>query len=321
MNNQPASNEEPDTEDVETFFGIPRCRHLDTLEASSVFIGAPGATSYGSMGAFCRNGPRALRASMQEELPLIDRYNFDIDGPVFPEGCQSAVDYGDLEWDENNFAKNRDLIRTTVSKVIEKGAVPILVGGDDSVPIPMLDALSDSGDQFTVIQIDAHIDWRDSHMGEKYGLSSSMRRASEMRHIKKIIQVGMRGLGSGHANDLQDALNWGVRIFPAIDIHRLGVEQVLDCIHQGTDVVMCVDVDGLDPAIVPGVIARAPGGLTYFQTLDLIKGVAEKARIVAIDFAEFCPEHDVGGMGALTVSRLIAATMGIVARQHAQASQ
>lgn len=58
------------------------------------------------------------------------------------------------------------------------------------MPIPMLDAMADTGNSYTILQIDAHIDWREIHMDERMGLSSTMRRASEMKHIQKIIQVG-----------------------------------------------------------------------------------------------------------------------------------
>lgn len=306
----------PGATDASTFLGVAHCEYLDGLDASSAFIGAPGATAYGSMGAFCRNAPNALRASISEEITFMDRHNFDIDGPIFPEGCKRAVDCGDLAWDDSDYAKNRALIRATVAKVVARGAIPIVVGGDDSVPIPMLDALADTGERYSILQIDAHIDWRDSHMGETFGLSSNMRRASEMNHIKQIIQVGMRGFGSGHSDDYQDALDWGVEFFPANRVHRDGIEQALECINDGANIVVCVDVDGLDPSIVPGVIARTPGGLTYTQVIDLITGAAKKGRIAAIDFAEFLPEADVDGLGALAVSRLIAATMGILARQQ-----
>ena len=302
--------------EASTFLGIPSCEDITSLDASSAFIGVPGSTPYGSMGAFCRNAPNALRASISYETPLIDRHNFDIDGPIFPQGCKRAVDCGDLAWDDSDYAKNRALIRSTVSRVVDTGAIPIVVGGDDSVPIPMLDALADSGEVYTILQVDAHIDWRHSHMGETFGLSSNMRRASEMDHIKQIVQIGMRGFGSGHSDDYQNALDWGVEFFPANQIHRDGTEQALERIIDGANIVLCIDVDGLDPSIVPGVIARTPGGLTYTQVIDLIQGAAKKGRIAAIDFAEFLPEADIDGLGALAVSRLIAATMGILARQQ-----
>src|SRR5690606_16701058 len=106
-------------------------------------------------------------------------------------------------------------IRKSVGTILEKGAVPVLIGGDDSVPIPMLEALGGTGRSYTILQIDAHIDWRDVHMGERYGLSSTMRRASEMPHIRTIIQVGARGIGSASTRDYGDALNWGVTFFTA----------------------------------------------------------------------------------------------------------
>lgn len=299
-----------------TFLGVASCENLDTLDASSVYVGTLGATPYGSMGPFCRNAPAVLRASISAEIPFVDRYNFNIDGPIFPNGCQRAVDYGDLAWDDSDYAKNRALIRSTVSKVIEQGAIPILVGGDDSIPIPMLAALADTGEQYTILQIDAHIDWRDSHMGETLGLSSNMRRASELAHIKQIIQVGMRGFGSGHSDDYQNALDWGVDFFFANQIHSDGTLPVLDRITDGANIVIFVDVDGLDPSIVPGVCGRTPGGLSYNQVLNLILGSAKKGRIAAINFVEFLPEADIDGLGALTVSNLIAVTMGVLARQH-----
>lgn len=82
--------------------------------------------------------------------------------------------------------------------------------------------------------------------------------------------------------------------------------------------VVCIDVDGLDPSIVPGVIGRGPGGLSYFQTLDLVQGASQRGRIAAINFVEFMPERDIDGIGALTVANLIASTMGILARQIAR---
>ena len=68
---------------------------------------------------------------------------------------------------------------------------------------------------------------------------------------------------------------------------------------------------------VPGVIGRAPGGLTYYQLVDLIKGAARRGRIEAMDFVEFMPERDVDGIGALTFARAITTALGVIARQRA----
>ena len=300
----------------ETFLGLPLCKDLEKIDASSAFIGAPCATPYKAFGPYAKNGPSSIRNAVASINANIDRHNFDIDGPIFPEGTKRAVDCGDIPWDKNNFEKNRLIIKNTVSKIIKNGVVPILVGGDDSVPIPMIEAMGSVGDNFTILQIDAHIDWREIHMNERYGLSSTMRRASEMKHIKKIIQVGARGIGSGHPNDYRDALDWGVKFYTAEKVHAMGTDKVIENIESGAYVIVCIDIDSMDPSIAPNVIGRSPGGLTYFQVLSLIKGVAKKANITAIDFVEIMPEVDVDGIGGLTVSRLVATTMGILARQN-----
>ncbi|MYJ51598.1 MAG: arginase, partial [Gammaproteobacteria bacterium] len=222
----------------------------------------------------------------------------------------------DLPWHETDFASNRETIRKTVSTVVDRGTIPILIGGDDSIPIPMLDALGDTGKRYTVLQIDAHIDWRDEYLGEKLGLSSNMRRASEMGHVENIIQVGARGTGSAYPQDVGDCLGWGVHLIPASRILHDGVQQALDHISDNASVAICIDIDGLDPSITPNTIGRTPGGLGYQHALDLIKGVADKAKIAAVNFAEIFPEADIDGQGGMTVSRLVAATMGIVARQQ-----
>lgn len=303
--------------DVETFLGLPACPDLDRLDAPAALIGAPGATPYGSVGAYCRNAPGAIRAAAASLAANIDRMNFDLGGPSFPEGCRMPVDCGDLPFDPVDFAANRAAIAAATRQILRRGAVPVVLGGDDSVPIPMLEALGGTGARYTVLQIDAHIDWRREHMGEAMGLSSTMRRASEMRHVARIIQVGARSIGSAHPDDLRDAEAWGVEFFPAAEVHRSGVAPIIDRIGAGEEVVVCFDADALDPAIVPGVIGRAPGGLGYFQALDLIRGAAGKGRIAAMDLVEYLPEADVDGIGALTLSRLLIFALSIIARQEA----
>ncbi len=190
-----------------------------------------------------------------------------------------------------------------------------MIGGDDSIPIPMLDAMGDTGKSYTVLQVDAHIDWRESHMGETHGLSSTMRRASEMDRIEKIIQVGARGIGSGHSSDHEDAIAWGAKFFTGLDIHRYGLQPAIEQIGSGDEIILCIDIDAMDPSIAPNTIGCAPGGLSYYQVLELICAAADRGRIAAVDFVEIMPEVDIDGIGGLTVSRLVAATMGVIARQ------
>lgn len=299
--------------EVKTFLGLPACANLDMLESKAAILGVPAATPYRSVGNYCTEAPAAIRAAIAPYAANLHHVDFDFGAPLFPDGKISAVDCGDLTYDETDFAANRAAIKAAVEKLVRKGAVPVIIGGDDSVPIPMFDALQGCGD-YTILQIDAHIDWREEVQGERFGLSSNMRRASEMPHIKKIIQVGQRAVGSAREVDLRDAQAWGVDFYSARDLSNTGIQPVLDMIPEQGNVIIALDIDGLDPSIVPGVIGRAPGGLSYWQTVELIHGVSQKARLCAFNLVEFMPDRDVDQLGALVCARIIANVLGVVAR-------
>ncbi len=296
---------------VDTFLGLPACKDLDTLNARAAIVGAPCASPYKTVGAYCANGPREIRAAIAGYAANITHMDFDLGRPVFGGGDVSAVDCGDLDYDEADASGNRQRIRESVATILRQGAVPIVLGGDDSIPIPVFEAFADRGD-LTVLQIDAHIDWRDEVQGERWGLSSTMRRASEMAHVNQLIQVGKRGMGSARPGDYQAALDWGVQFLSGRDVHRDGIGPVLETVPNDANVIISVDCDGLDPSIIPGVIGRAPGGLDYWQTVEIIHGVAEKANLVGFDIVEFMPEQDVDGLGALVVARIVTNVIGLV---------
>ena len=299
---------------VDTFLGLPACTNLAMIKAKAAILGVPVATPYKSVGNYCANAPEAIRAAIAPWAANLEHVDFDFGEPLFPGGQITAVDCGNLSYDENDFAANRAAIKNAVIKMVGNGVVPVLIGGDDSVPIPMFDAFAGKGD-YTILQIDAHIDWRDEVQSERYGLSSNMRRASEMAHIKKIIQVGQRSIGSARPSDLRDAKDWGVEFYSARDVSRDGLAPILETISEQSNVIIALDIDGLDPSIVPGVIGRAPGGLSYWQTVELIHGVARKARLSAFNLVEFMPERDVEQLGALVCARIIANVLGAVARR------
>jgi agmatinase len=302
---------------TETFLGLPMAGDFGALQARMAILGVPFATPYRSVGPYCASAPKAIRDAIAGYAGNIHHIDFDLGGPIFPHTI-TAVDAGDLACTENNPAANRVAIRDAVATVVAGGAVPIVIGGDDSVPIPVFEAFHGRG-PFTIVQIDAHIDWRDEVAGERFGLSSTMRRASEMAHVERIVQVGQRGIGSARPGDLADAKAWGAILVPARDVHERGIAPVLDAVPAGSQVLLTLDCDGLDPAIMPGVIAPAPGGLTYWQAVGILHGIAAKARIAAFDIVEFVPERDVAGLGALTAARIIANVLGLLARQPAPA--
>ncbi len=302
---------------AQTFLGLPLCRDLSRLSADIAVIGAAGCTPYPSVGFYCAGGPQAIREAGAAYAAALTHVNFDLGGPMLPEGVR-AVDGGDLPQDPDDPAGNRGRIFGAVSQILDHGAVPVLIGGDDSLPIPMLEAYGARGRRFTILQIDAHIDWRDEVGGERLGLSSTMRRASEMGHVEQIIQIGQRGTGSARERDVQDALDWGVSFIPAGEVARSGVWRAVDLVPEGAEVIICLDVDAFDPTIMPAVIGRTAGGLSYWQVLELVGAVAEKARIAGVDLVEFMPSRDIDGQGALLAAQVLAAVLGIIGRQKAE---
>ena len=155
--------------------------------------------------------------------------------------------------------------------------MPVVLGGDHSIPIPVMRAYDGFG-TMCVVQIDAHLDWRDEVNGVRLGLSSNMRRASELPFVTGMAQLGLRGVGSARAREYDDARAYGSVLISAAEIHRDGIEAALARIPAADRYYVTFDTDGLDPAVAPGIGSPAFGGLTYFQAFDLLQGVATKGE-------------------------------------------
>lgn len=121
----------------------------------------------------------------------LNRYDFDIGGTLLDGKDIKVVDCGDVVGIAKDVVGNHERSQKAVRKILDSGALPIILGGDHSIPIPVFRAYEGHG-PITLIQIDAHIDWRDVFHGVVDGLSSVIRRASEMGHIEDSYQIGLR---------------------------------------------------------------------------------------------------------------------------------
>ena len=300
-----------------TLMGVPALSDIAALQADIAIFGAPCCTPYLSAAEYAHanlNGPNAIREALATWAWAHDRYDWDQGDYLYEDMNERVVDLGDLPVDMASAERNRKVIQDTCAAVIEKGAIPLALGGDDSIPLPILWAMERLED-ITVLQLDAHADWRDEVGGERYGLSSGMRRASELPFVKKMVQVGMRGLSSAGRKEVNDARAWGVNFFPAYDVHDQGIAPILEEIDSGSNVFITIDLDGLDPSIMPAVYGPAPGGLLYWQVVQLIKGVVQKAKLRAFALVELVPANDPGGLGALTAGRIVSNAIGAVLRR------
>lgn len=304
--------------ETRTFLGLPDgdLSHPGLIDggAGAAILGVRCATPYIGTGLYAATAPAAVRTAAATYAPAKGHMDFDTMGTAVGPNDR-IVDCGDLPYDEQDFDANRRRIQSSIEAILGAGAVPIVLGGDDSTPIPVLRAYENHG-PITVLQIDAHIDWRDEVGGERLGLSSPMRRASEMPWVENMVQVGARAVGSARPNDYSDAVDWGVQFIPAADLHRTGPEAVAACIPESAHVFIDFDLDGLDPSVAPGVIGPAPGGLFMHQALEILRLVANKARIAGFSLVEFAPGRDINGLSALCAYRLVAVAATLAARHR-----
>lgn len=287
---------------------------LDTLQADIAYLGIPHGRAYAldAIGNDQSRAPHAIRQASDRALRSLERYDFDIGGPLYMGRDLRVADCGDVLADLHDLSAHTARAELAVRRILAAGAMPIVLGGDHAIPIPVLRAFDAHG-PITLVQIDAHIDWRDEVNGIRDGLSSPMRRASEMPHVEAIFQIGMRSSGSARNEEVEAALAYGAQIVTAAELHDRGVEAVLDLIPDGRRYYLTIDADGLDPSVMPAVEGPAPGGLLFHQTRKIIHGLVRKGRVVGMDIVEITPSIDVNRITVITAARLIVNLIGAAA--------
>ncbi len=298
---------------ADTFLGIPAAT---VPAAGSVAIfgavhGTPYATSTAHEGA--ESGPDAVRRAITAASVHIDHWDFDFDGPLLNDGALKAFDLGDISTRTDDAAGNRENIEAVTRAVRAAGAVPILIGGDDSVAIPFMRGL-DGGEKLNILQIDAHIDWRDDIGGEKFGYSSTMRRASELSSAASMTQVGIRAVGSARRAEVETALAWGSRLVTVNEARRIGIEALAGKLPRDGALLIHIDCDAMDPGVCPGVNALSPGGFAFHEMTALIGAAMHGRKLAGFSVVEFQPRADVNDMSATVVGRLVSHVLGHLAR-------
>ena len=306
----------PPKKEFQSFHDFPIVTDLDNFEADIAFLGIPFGDPY-SMGEASNdqcNAPTHIRRYCERALRGLDRYDFDIGGTLLNGEDIKVVDCGDVIGEAKDVAGNHDRSEQAVRKVLSSGAMPIILGGDHAIPIPVFRALQNHG-PITLVQVDAHIDWRDVFHGVSYGLSSVIRRAAEMDHINEIFQIGLRSAGSARPEEVKAALDYGSNLISDIELQEIGMKAVLDKIPDGQNYYITIDADGVDPTIMPAVAGPAPGGVNYSQMRTLIQGLVKKGKVLGMDIVEITPSKDVNGITAITAGRFICNLIGAAVRQ------
>ena len=288
----------------QTFLDAPLVTNWQDLNADAVVFGVPYGRPYipASFPDDQSRAPAALRAASSRIL--ISNKSVDTDFKTTnPAGDVKIVDGGNIPLTGTNFDAHYHAAENAVRFALARGVMPIVIGGNDGVTNPVIRGL-DCLDDITLIQIDAHMDWADQRYGISDGYSSPMRRASELPHISSIHQIGIRSFGSATASDMDDARRWGSHIHLARDIHQKGMSSVIDALPSSGKFFVTLDVDGMDPSVMPGTVAMAPGGLSWWHMVDLFEGLTRKGDVVGLNLVEMAPSNDLNQITMIGAGRL-----------------
>ena len=297
-----------------TFLDFPLALDLDTLSADFAILGIPFGMPYDEAGKPNDQSlaPDAIRHTPNQEDIAYTKghYDWDLGGHLLDGQHIDIVDCGNVTFDSSDYHEHYLRAEQAARKIFSSGAQLVTLGGDHGVPIPVMRALEVLQQKVTLVHIDAHLDWRDEVNGEHEGYSSPIRRAAEMPWIGEIVQIGLRGIGSAREAEVNDARKHGADLISAYEMHDIGIDAVLDRIPDGGPYYLTIDADGIDPTIMPAVMAQTPGGLDWVQTRKFIHGLVNKGRVVGMDLVEIAPSYDVGKTTMIHAERLICNFIG-----------
>lgn len=292
-----------------TFAKSKICEDWDNIKADVAFMGAPFdcGTQWRS-GA--RMGPRAIReASTLFSFGHGGAYSYEDDTMYLSD--VNIVDIGDADMVHTDTVKCHDNIEYGVRKILEAGALPVIVGGDHSVNAPCIRAF-EGHKPMHIIQIDAHLDFVDERHGVKYGHGNPMRRASEQAQVSGMTQLGIRNVSSSNRDDHKLAEAAGSTILSVRDVRRLGVEGVMALIPKEVDFYITIDIDGFDPSIAPGTGTPSHGGFLYYEVMEVLQQVAHQGEVVGIDLCEVAPDYDHTGTTSILAAQVLLNLLGYV---------
>jgi|SRR3990172_892565 len=258
--------------------------------AKAVIFGVPydRTTSFRSGS---RLGPNAIRqASWNFEQHFME-YDRDIGSVPFAD-LGNTEEYGPTE----SMVKG---VRATVSDIVRHGRVPIALGGEHSIAPACVEALpKDVG----VLGIDAHLDFRDEFLGDRYSHACSARRISDHVGVQRVVYSGVRSFSRGEREDLE---RLGLVYVSAMEVHRDGMAKALDRALKAVDrerIYLTIDIDGIDPAYAPAVGNPEPFGITPLDVKLLINTIGP--RLAGMDVNEVSPQFD-HGQTAIVAARLV----------------
>jgi agmatinase len=294
-----------------TFGKRPICLDWDSIDADVAVLGAPFdmGTQYRSGARF---GPRAIReASTLFSFGHDGAYDHEDDKIYLPLDKVRIIDIGDADIVHTDTAASHANTQRAVRKIIERGALPVVLGGDHAVNIPCVRAFRDHG-PIHIVQIDAHLDFVDVRHGVREGHGNPMRRAVEQSHVSGLTQIGIRNVSSTARDGYDDARRRGSTILSVRQARKLGAEGVLAAIPAGARYYVTLDIDGFDPSIAPGTGTPSHGGFLYYEVMEILQALVKRGEVVGIDLVEVAPAYDPSGITGFLAAQVLLNFLGYI---------
>ena len=279
-----------------------RLPHVKTTEGIDFAVVGVPCDDGASFKTGQRGGPEAIRSVSA----LLRPYNPNLGVSIF-DHC-SGCDYGDLPvvpgYIEDCYAK----IEEHLLPLVEAGVVPFLLGGDHSITLPELRAVTRKHGAVALILFDSHTDTQDEYFGRPFNHGTPFRRAVEENKLltDRSIMVGMRG-STFDENALKDAEALGFEVITTEAGQSLGVAGLIQRIRdrvQDAKVFVTFDVDFVDPAFAPGTGTPEVGGFSSYQAMTLVRGLAG-LDLVGCDVVEVLPDLDPSGITAHLAANVV----------------
>jgi len=220
-------------------------------------------------------GPRAiLEASANMEL-----YDIETDSEVYTKGIATLAPVTESASPE----AMADAVEMRVDAILNDKKFPVIVGGEHSVSIGAIRAFAKHYEDFSVLQLDAHSDMRDSYEGSDHNHACVMARAKEMASVA---QVGIRSSCAEEKHNIDPE-----RIFYAHEIKESSTWMYDVSEKLSDNVYITIDLDVLDPAYMPSTGTPEPDGLNYREVINFLKLINERHNIIGLDVVELCPNE------------------------------
>ena len=296
-----------------SFMKSPVCEDFSKIDAEVAVLGVPYDGGIGFRPG-TRFGPRDIRAYSV-------RYSgwgswkggagyWEINTRKRKLQNTRIVDCGDVDVAYYDIERNMRLMTESVSAILDRRALPVMLGGDHSISYPLVRAFERFA-PLDIVHFDAHLDWIDHVDGIKFANGSPFRRISELPFVRHMNHLGIRDLRS-REGDYNDATRRGAQIFTRQTIRELGTKAILDRMPSMNNIYVSVDIDGLDPSIAPGTGSPTVDGLLYHEVRELLQGIATKGKVVGFDVVEVNPFLDHHGQTCLLTTTMIAEFLGAI---------